>query len=244
MLNFVICDDNEVILNKLDKMLNSIFIKHNIDAQIGLKTISPEKVLNYTSSNNVDVLLLDINLNSDINGCDLAQEIRKINKNAYIIFTTGHLEYALLAYKYKTFDYLAKPVVQERLEKTIIRLIDDINYKPNEFISLNKKLVINPNEIDYIKKDGMKLILCGKEKTYEIYSSFSKITNCLPENFCRCHKSFIVNLNNISNVDCSKNTIFFKEKDFCFIGAKYKKEILEVFKNGNFTKILDNAKQC
>jgi len=242
MLNFVICDDHEVVLNKLYKMLESIFINNNIDAQIGLKTTTPEEVLKYTSSNHVDVLLLDINLNANINGCDLAQEIRKANKDAYIIFTTGHLEYALLAYKYKTFDYLAKPIIKERLEKTIIRLIEDITYTPNHYINLNNKLVLNPDDIDYIKKDGMKLVFCTKEKNYEYYSSFNKINTCLPENFCRCHKSYIVNVNNISNLDSLNNLITFKDTGNCYIGSKYKKEILEVFNYGNFSKSLDNLK--
>ena len=47
MLNFIICDDNDNILNKLAQMLESIFIKNNFDAQILLKTSSPEEVLNY-----------------------------------------------------------------------------------------------------------------------------------------------------------------------------------------------------
>ena len=39
-----------------------------------------------------------------------AEKIREFNKDCYIIFTTGHLEYSLVAYKLKTFDYLAKPI--------------------------------------------------------------------------------------------------------------------------------------
>ena len=38
MLNFVICDDNLNILDKFSSILENIFIKHNYDAEIGLKT--------------------------------------------------------------------------------------------------------------------------------------------------------------------------------------------------------------
>ncbi len=34
MLNFVICDDNKSILDKLSKILESLFIKHNLDAEV------------------------------------------------------------------------------------------------------------------------------------------------------------------------------------------------------------------
>ena len=240
MLNFVICDDNPNILDKLSKMLESIFINNNIDAQIKLKALTAYDVINYVENNKVDVLILDINLKSETTGCDVANIVRKKNKDVYIIFTTGHLEYALIAYKYKTFDYLPKPIVDERLEETILRLMDDIKHTPSKFIKLNNsKTLINEDEINYIKKDGMKVVFCTNTRTYETYSSFNKIQNCLPDNFVRCHKSFIVNIKNISDINSNKNTILFSPDESCSIGAKYKNEILEVLKNGNFSNNLD-----
>jgi len=241
MLNFVICDDNQSVLNRLAKMLESIFIKNDIDAEIGLKATNPSDVIDYLKNNKVDVLILDINLKSEITGCDIADMIRKKNKDVYIIFTTGHLEYALIAYKYKTFDYLPKPIVDERLEETILRLMDDIKLTPSKFIRLNNnKTIINQDEVNYIKKDGMKLVFCTNSRTYETYSSFNKIQDCLPENFLRCHKSYIVNVKNISDINSNKNTILFPQNESCSIGGKYKNEIMEVLKNGNFTNNLDS----
>jgi len=239
MLNFVLCDDNISVLERLEKMLESIFIKNNIDAYIGLKCSTANEVLTYVAENKVDVLILDINLKSDINGCDIADEVRKKNKQIYIIFSTGHLEYALLAYKYKTFDYLPKPIVDERLEETILRLLDDMQNSPNMYVKLNEKTIIKQDEINYIKKDGMKLVFCTKNTNYEIYSSFSKFENCLPDNFIRCHKSFIVNINNVNNLKVSDNVVVFDKGEQCTIGAKYKNNLLEVLKNGNFTNNLE-----
>lgn len=240
MLNFVICDDNPAVLNRLSKMLEAIFINNNIDAEIGLKALSASDVINYLESNKVDVLILDINLKSETTGCDIAEMVRKKNKDVYIIFTTGHLEYALIAYKYKTFDYLPKPIVDERLEETILRLMDDMKSTPSKFIRLNNnKTIINQDEVNYIKKDGMKLVFCTNNRTYETYSSFNKIQGCLPDNFVRCHKSFIVNVKNISDINSNNNTILFSPNESCSIGGKYKNEIMEVLKNGNFTNNLE-----
>lgn len=239
MLNFVICDDNLAVLNRLSKMLESIFIDHNIQAEIGLKSSNASNIIDYLKGHKVDVLILDINLNSDVTGCDIADMVRKKNKNVYIIFSTGHLEYALIAYKYKTFDYLPKPIVKERLEETILRLMDDINQTPLKFIKLDNKTIINQDEINYIKKDGMKLVFCTNTRTYETYNSFNKIQDCLPENFVRCHKSYIANVKNITNINTNKNTIIFSPNESCSIGAKYKNEIMEVIKNGDFTNNLD-----
>ena len=99
MLDFVLCDDNRNVLMKLEKMLESIFINRNFDAQIALSTIHPEEVINYIQNHNVNVVILDIDLKSKISGLDLANIVRKKDKNIYIIFTTAHLEYGLMAYK-------------------------------------------------------------------------------------------------------------------------------------------------
>lgn len=241
MLNFVICDDNSSVLDRLSKMLESIFINNNIDAKIGLKALTPYDVINYVEHNKVDVLFLDINLKSETSGCDVANIVRQKNKDLYLIFTTGHLEYALVAYKYKTFDYLPKPIVEEKLEETILRLMDDINRSPAKFIKLNNnKTIINQSDVNYIKKDGMKLVFCTDTRTYEAYSSFNKIKSCLPENFVRCHKSYIANIQRIHDINYTKNTILFSHNESCSIGSKYKNNIMEVFKNGNFTNNLDS----
>lgn len=241
MLNFLICDDNVPSLKRLSKILESIFINNNIDAQIGLLATTPSEALDYIKENKVDVVFLDINLNNTLNGCDVANLIRKNNKDIYIIFLTGHLEYALLAYKYKTFDYLSKPIVDERLEETVLRLVEDMSSAPSEFIKLNNnKTLLNSNEINYIKKDGMKLVFCTDKENVEIYSSFSKFKNCLPENFVRCHKSYIVNINNVTKFRTNDNVIELKSHKQCTVGAKYKNNFLEVFNHGNFT----NDLQC
>lgn len=233
MLHFVLCDDNVQILNRLEKNLEKIFIKNNIDAEISYKSSTSEDFLEYINNNKVDVVILDINLKSAMSGCDIADIIRKKNKDIYIIFLTGHLEYALIAYKYKTFDYLPKPVSDERLEETILRLIDDMYVAPTKFIKINNNTIIKEDDIDYIKKDGMKLIYCTSTKNYETYNSFSKVRDCLSDNFVRCHKSYIININNIKYLSNNKNTIIFKQNSTCSVGAKYKDEFLEVLKNGN-----------
>ena len=236
MLHFVICDDNLNILDKLEKMLENIFTKNNFEAKVSFKSDNSDDILDYIKSNPADVFLLDINLKSSKTGLQLAEEIRKIKRNSYLIFTTGHLEYAMVAYKYKTFDYIAKPITYDRLEDTVIRLFDDINGLNKHYLRIdNKNTLVDESEIEYVKRDGMKLVFHTPSRDYDIYSSFNKFQDKLPKNFIRCHKSFIVNINQINNVDPVTGTITFKDNNSCFIGPKYKSEFLEVLSNnGNF----------
>ena len=89
----------------------------------------------------------------------------------------------------------------------------------------------------------MKLVFYTNTRKYETYSSFSKISGELPANFVRCHKSYVANIIKISNINMSDNSISFKNDkydDLCFIGPKYKNNLMEVLKNGNFSNNLDS----
>ena len=157
---------------------------------------------------------------------------RKINKNIYIIFTTGHLEYAMIAYKVKTFDYIAKPINYDRLEETIIRLFEDVTSVPKRYLKIdNKNTLVDESEVQYIKRDGMKLVFHTSSRDYDTYSSFNKFQDKLPKNYIRCHKSCIANINQIKDVEPVSGTITFKSGDTCDIGPKYKSNLMEVLNN-------------
>lgn len=244
MLSFVLCDDNKAILERLSKMLESLFMKHHFDAEVSFSSTNAESTLQYVKNNIVNALFLDIDLKSQISGLDIAKQIRKINKQIYIIFTSAHLEYILMAYQYKTFDFIPKPVTLERLEETVLRIMDDLNTedKKHEFIYLNNRnTIINEDSINFIKKNGMKLVFYTDNRTYETYSSFAKIAGELPKNFVRCHKSYIANVNKITDINTNENLVFFDNttNSKCYIGPKYKNKLMEVFKDGNITNNLE-----
>lgn len=235
MIKFAMIEDDKNLLNDLYKILESIFMKYDFDAEIVFYSTDVNELLNYIKNYKVDVLFLDIDLKSNLSGLEIAELVRSSNKDCYIIFETAHLEYGLIAYKYKTFDFICKPVTLQRVEECVLRLFDDISGLTKKFVRINNKnTIIAESDIKYIKKDGMKLIFHTENREYEIYSSFLKIQDSLPSNFVRCHKSFIVNIDNVTKVESNKNIVYFNDSS-CDIGPKYKNKFLEVINNhGNF----------
>lgn len=239
MIKFALCDDNSQLLSKLKELLEIIFFQNDLDADIVFTTDIAHDLIDYINNNEVNVLFLDIDLNCQVNGIEIAKQIRQSNKSVYIIFLTGHFEYIVSAFECKTFDFIQKPFSLSKIEGTVLRLFEDIYANNQKFIKLNNtKKLINQDLINYIQKDRMKIIYFLNSSTIESYGSFNKIHESLPCNFVRCHKSFIVNLNNISSVDLSNNTIFFKcpPDSKCFIGPKYKDNFMEVLNNYGNTK--------
>lgn len=231
MLNFILCDDEIKMLDKLSVLFEKTFIKNDFDAQIVLKTSDYKEVLSFMNHNLVNVVVLDIEFkNSDLNGLDIANEIRKINKECYIIFITSHFEYLMKAYDYKTFAYLFKSAISvETLSNTLNRLFDDISGNSRKFLKIdNKGTFIDLADIQFIEKSGMKLIYHTLHGNFNTYNSFAKIEHNLPSNFARCHKSFIANVNNIVTISLTDNSIIFKNNEICYIGPKYKNSFMEV----------------
>lgn len=232
MLNFIVCDDDSYMLDRLCMLFEKAFLKNDFEAKIVLKSTHCEDIISYVSSGNtVDVVVLDIDLNnSQMNGLNVANKIRKINKDCYIIFTTSHFEYVMEAYKFKTFDYLIKTAINvDLLSKTLIRLFDDAQNTTNKFFKIdNKGTFIDLRDVQFIEKRGVKLIYHTFYNTYETYNSFTSIQDRLPNNFVRCHKSFIANINNIVKVSLVDNSILFKNSSVCYIGPKYKNYFVEV----------------
>ena len=231
MLNFIICDDDIHMINKLALLFEKAFIKNDFDAQIVLKTSNYKEIISYISSNPVNVVVLDIEFkNSKINGLNIAEEIRKINKDCYIIFITSHFEYVMEAYDYNTFAYLFKNSISvDTLTDTLNRLFDDISGTSTKFLKIDGKgTFIDLNDVHFIEKNGMKLIYHTSHGIFETYNSFSKLEDQLPDNFVRCHKSFIANVNNIANISLTDSSITFKNNEVCYIGPKYKSLLMEV----------------
>lgn len=239
MINFVICDDNQHMVDRLSNLFETAFIKGNFDAKIILKTTDSKKLLDFIANNPVDVVILDIQFNnSNMSGLDIAKQIRILNKNCYIIFSTSHYEYILQAYKFKTFDYLIKNTITvDILIDTLTRLFYDISGQTTNYVKIdNKGTIIEYNSILYIERTAVKITYHTLTGNYEAYSSFNKIEPNLPSNFVRCHKSYIANINNISSVKISSNTIIFKDNSSCCIGPKYKQKFLEVLNYDSFSK--------
>ena len=231
MLNFVFCDDEQKMLDRLSVLFEKSFAKIDFDAKIVLKTSNYKEVLDFMSNNTVNVVVLDMEFkNSNLNGLNIAEEIRKMNNSCYIFFITSHYEYLAQAFEYKTFAYIFKNnLTLDTISNTLSRLSNDISGNNKKFIKIDSKgTFLELNEIQFIEKSGMKLIYHTIDECFYTYASFSKIENLLPKNFVRCHKSFIANINNISSISLADNSIVFNNNEVCYIGPKYKNSFMEV----------------
>src|ERR1700712_3590411 len=88
---------------------------------IGTDTNPLEALQNIAASGWPDVLFLDIEM-PEISGLQVADLSHPSTK---VIFSTAHAQFAVDAFERKAFDYLMKPVTQERFLRSITQLRND-----------------------------------------------------------------------------------------------------------------------
>ncbi|MDF2879178.1 MAG: response regulator receiver and domain protein [Clostridia bacterium] len=80
------------------------------------------QLLEYLKEHPLDAVFLDIEM-PEISGLQLSQQVLDLNEDIEIIFVTAFNQYAVEAFELQAMDYIMKPLTQERLNKTIGRLL-------------------------------------------------------------------------------------------------------------------------
>lgn len=208
MLEIAICDDEKYFLEQekewISKYMNRLGYEFRIDTfASGVEFMAVgDRVSRY------DIMFLDINM-EELNGLETARRIREYTKDAYIVFVTAFITYSLEGYKVDAVRYILKD--NESLEKAIKEcldvIVDKMNYVENkytfDFQEGRKTLFLD--EILYIESRLHKLQfhLAGpKSEQYTMYGRLDHIAELLHDfNFCRVHKSYLVNLKYMEKVE-------------------------------------------
>ena len=121
---------------------------------------------------------------------------------------------------------------QKRLESIILLTCKKIQSQNPEdaFRIENVKTVIQVpfHDILYFETSDIvhKVILYTKEEQIEFYGSLSQIEKSDPRLF-KCHKSFLINPENIIKLDKSTGTVYFENGGVCYVSKLKLKKLLE-----------------
>lgn len=200
MLKLAICDDEVHQRIELIDMLKKELQNKNIQYYI-YEYENGEELLQ--SRTEINVYFLDIKMNK-LSGIETAKQIRKINKEAIIVFITALKEYVFEAFDVRAFHYLLKPVAEKKLREVLnsaLLQLDGIDkFILAKTISQCTKIFIK--DIVYIEAQLRKIKIHTTYDIIEYYHKLSDIEDQLKDfNFFRCHKSYIVNLKFVKSYD-------------------------------------------
>ena len=234
MLNIIICEDENITRRRIEASLKEISIKHDLDIEISLSTDNPFDVYDYASKNKCDILLLDIDLKNDsMDGLELGNKLRTLDKNIIIVFISSRLEKIFACFTCNPFDFIPKPSINPHLEETILRIVENKLYTPHGHFVKIKNTVLNLDEIIYIEKQISKAIFYSQSTQTEIYISFIQLLDCLSDNFIQISKSFIINTDYIVDINISNKEITLNNGEVLKYSRKYANDMEEIL-NGKY----------
>ncbi|MGI9541908.1 MAG: LytR/AlgR family response regulator transcription factor [Cyclobacteriaceae bacterium] len=194
----------------------------------------PLSALAFMQKEKVNLIFLDIHL-PKISGMDF---LKILPYKPKVILTTAFSEYAIEGYEFDVVDYLLKPISFERFMKAISKVIyqtersepatkgianDSDHYI---FVKSDRTIVkIDTTTIIYIKADSDFTRVITSDKNYFLSYPLKYWQEVLPRNnFCRVHKSYIVNLNHVDQIE-GNQIVTSKEK--LPIGRSFKEDFMQ-----------------
>ena len=196
----------------------------------------------FLEQDTVDAIFCDINM-PDLNGMDF---IKSLTVPPLVVFTTAYSEYAVEGFRVNAVDYLLKPFGLQDFQRAANRLKERLTPSPltpsplspqtsalspqtsslkddTIFLKTEYRIVkVSISDIRYVEamSEYLKVYLQGEAKPIVTLLSMKKMEERLPDNFMRIHRSYIVNLNMIQEVN--KNRIIMDADTYLPIGDMYK----------------------
>ena len=234
----VIVDDEPMALNLVES-----YVEKTPFLALKKKCSSAIEAMEFVKEIPVDLLFLDIQM-PDLSGIEFS---KMLPKETRVIFTTAFDQYALEGIKVEALDYLLKPfdyaefLVAANKANTWFELINGkhktVFSEEKEFLFVKseyKQLRIKLADVLYFEglKDYIKIWLKDNPKPILTLMSLKSLEEELPETqFMRVHRSFIVSLKNIEEIERSQIII---NKQRITVSDQYKSKFLEFVNKNSF----------
>lgn len=206
-IKVLVADDDQPICNLISNILSE-FEAFTVVAA----TTDSKKIFGLVEQYQPDIVFLDVSM-PELDGLTAVHGLKREYPEIGVVFVTGHAHFAAEAFNLDVVDYIVKPISRTRIEKAlekIMRLkgiqigigrsgVDD--KKKLALKNGHGLIIIDINNILFIEKLGSKCIVHTNSDKYEASETISALEQKLNgHKFFRCHKSFLININQVEKV--------------------------------------------
>ncbi|EGJ10608.1 two component transcriptional regulator, LytTR family protein [Rubrivivax benzoatilyticus JA2 = ATCC BAA-35] len=204
MIRIAICDDVPDELEHLSSLTRRYLGEHELDAEVSTFA-HPDALLDALATKSFHLYLLDIVMPM-VSGLELGQEIRRVDREAQIVYTTTEPQFALRAYAAQPLAYLVKPIAEAPLFEALALAVakadvhDDRTFRVKSGDGLRVLRLADIACCEYqdhtaavTLRDGDRIV----SRTFR--ESFAE--HCAPlledRRFVQCHAAYVVNLRHV-----------------------------------------------
>lgn len=205
--NVLIVDDEFLARKLLSEYVSKVDFLQLIDT-----CPDATKAMEVINEEHIDILLLDIQM-PDISGMEM---LKLMNNKPAVILTTAYSEYAVDAFSLGVIDYLLKPFDYARFLQAINKAVNTISVESqsenvNDYLMVKadyKLYKVNFDDLLFIEGQHEYVTFHTKTKRITALYSLRNLEETLPKDkFIRTHKSFIVSIKNIEDIDKTNVTV-------------------------------------
>ena len=241
MLPIYICEDDAMILAAQRKFLEKQIMMEGYDMQIALCSRHPQEIIEaVAASPKRGIYFLDVELKDEpMDGFMLGQQIRKFDARGFLIYVTSFPDLAFETFRYhlEALDYIVKSnsekmlagmyknlaIITERMckeqggqkEYFTVKVLDIIKHVPVDEIMFFETSV-RTHRIE----------LHAKNDCIDFIGSMQELQEQFGERFLRVHRSYLVNVNNIQELDLKHREILMDNGEKCLFSKSMKGELL------------------
>jgi DNA-binding LytR/AlgR family response regulator len=220
MITCLAIDDEPLALQQLVAYISKVpFLELAAQCQ------SAMEARDFLEHDTVDAIFCDINM-PDLNGMDF---VKSLAVPPLVVFTTAYSEYAVEGFRVNAVDYLLKPFGLQDFQRAASRLKErlsesaPVDSDDTLFLKTDYRIVkVSIPDIRYVEamSEYLKVWIQGEAKPIITLLSMKKMEERLPDYFMRIHRSYIINLTMIQEVN--KNRVIMDADTYLPIGDMYK----------------------
>jgi len=218
LLSIYLCDDEPAWVNILSDYIEKYILEYQADMKIVYASDDPYLLLGYLKSNPPEygIYFLDVNFNKEIDGLELAKQVRKFDPRGFINIVTVHTEAMVKTFQYaiEAMCFIVKNAIDENLSSTVRKQVfscldnaletynNNISKTTLPTIKIGEKgtdYIINLDDIISIEKckASHKLNIHLKNSNIQLRDNLDRVRSDLGDGFMLINRSCILNLSKI-----------------------------------------------
>lgn len=224
ILRIAICEDDRKQQQLLENYITALKLGEPYEVE---KFDSGEDLVRiYESGQKFSIILLDMQL-EELDGIQTAEIIRKYDKDSIIIIITSIIEYAVDGYGVNAYDFILKPVEENKFVKVFRSAIKKIQTENNRTYVIQIRdmtIVLKLSNIVYIESARKKINVYCENEQYFSNEKISTVEKNLSQfGFVRISRYYLVNMAHIKKI--GTNDILLSTEEVLNYSKSHQKEI-------------------
>ncbi|MBR1862830.1 MAG: response regulator transcription factor [Ruminococcus sp.] len=198
-MRIAVCDDEQRFLTDFKRIMSKLYKSLDILTD---DFSDAEQLLKSFRRRPYDVVFLDIEM-PGMDGLTLAAKLRELSAEVYIVFLTGHVEYAIKGYEVNALRYLTKPADEQKVREVIDYVLKKQDSEKLLWVKTPEgEIKIKLSDVLFIEAQNQNVLINTAEDSYSVRGNISDYEkNLQSEGFFRIHRSYLASLRRVVRIN-------------------------------------------